>query len=406
MCVYRHRTWSLMDAPKKVYAPPCCCVTPLSRAGRLVCGHVPAAQTDELFTRLASVNAKAGPFGFAFVCGGLVEPHSTGNWEAEPHLLPYIRGERAVAVPTYFCHPTLDPCMVCDNLFCLGSFGVMRLEGLNVGFLWDDAAAQMTVDCVEAADRARGIDVLITRRWPQGILNQVAAADLPPRQTYETSDAAAAVAVALGPRYIFSPGERYFERRPYVTAQHPKHATRFFALAPVGNATKDKWIYAFRLAPNECAPLPEAVMSSPFGAAPPPRRARDDEQQGFKRWADLPADAGQQGERERRKKRPNADIYEKRSGGCWFCLESPTADHHLLVSLGDLTYLALAKGGVSEDHVIVLPQEHSTAVVDLPEATTLELERYKASLTAYAASVGNKKYMFYERNVPTKFAKD
>ncbi len=30
--------------------------------------------------------------------------------------------------------------------------------------------------------------------------------------------------------------------------------------------------------------------------------------------------------------RPNADIYVKRAGGCWFCLESTTAEHHLLGS--------------------------------------------------------------------------
>lgn len=41
------------------------------------------------------------------------------------------------------------------------------------------------------------------------------------------------------------------------------------------------------------------------------------------------------------------------SGDCWFCLSSPKVEKHLVTSVGQKVYLALAKGGLTPDHVLV-----------------------------------------------------
>ncbi len=62
-------------------------------------------------------------------------------------------------------------------------FGVMKLDDLNVGFLWDNDSAQLTIDSVAPADRKNGarpvvlagvsyafagIDIFVSRQWPKG----------------------------------------------------------------------------------------------------------------------------------------------------------------------------------------------------------------------------------------------
>lgn len=40
---------------------------------------------------------------------------------------------------------------------------------------------------------------------------------------------------------------------------------------------------------------------------------------------------------------------------CWFCLSSPEVEKHLVVAVSDCCYLALAKGGLSPFHALILP---------------------------------------------------
>nr|KAG5702915.1 hypothetical protein BaRGS_034688 [Batillaria attramentaria] len=51
------------------------------------------------------------------------------------------------------------------------------------------------------------------------------------------------------------------------------------------------------------------------------------------------------------------------TGPCWFCLGSPQVEKHLVVSVGTLTYLALAKGGLVADHVLILPIQHHQSTI-------------------------------------------
>jgi hypothetical protein len=40
---------------------------------------------------------------------------------------------------------------------------------------------------------------------------------------------------------------------------------------------------------------------------------------------------------------------------CWFCLSNVGVEKHLVIAIGDSCYLALAKGGLTQDHVLILP---------------------------------------------------
>ncbi|KAK4821225.1 hypothetical protein QYF61_015793 [Mycteria americana] len=84
-------------------------------------------------------------------------------------------------------------------------------------------------------------------------------------------------------------------------------------------------------------------------------------------------------------------------GPCWFCLASPEVEKHLVVSIGTHCYLALAKGGLLPDHVLILPIGHYQSVVDLSPEVVEEVTKYKSALKEFFRSKG-KRYVLFERN--------
>lgn len=44
------------------------------------------------------------------------------------------------------------------------------------------------------------------------------------------------------------------------------------------------------------------------------------------------------------KKKPRKSKIDFDISKCWFCLSSPSVEKHLIIAVGDFTYLALAKG--------------------------------------------------------------
>ncbi|KAM9051484.1 CWF19-like protein 1 isoform 3-T3 [Megaptera novaeangliae] len=84
-------------------------------------------------------------------------------------------------------------------------------------------------------------------------------------------------------------------------------------------------------------------------------------------------------------------------GPCWFCLASPEVEKHLVVNIGTHCYLALAKGGLSDDHVLILPIGHYQSVVELSAEVVEEVEQYKATLRRFFKSQG-KRCVLFERN--------
>lgn len=84
---------------------------------------------------------------------------------------------------------------------------------------------------------------------------------------------------------------------------------------------------------------------------------------------------------------------------CWFCLSSPQVEKHLIIAIGDYCYLTLAKGGLNDNHLLILPIEHIQSLNDDANSAELmqELGRFKKSLVDYfgTKSLG---VVFFERN--------
>lgn len=85
---------------------------------------------------------------------------------------------------------------------------------------------------------------------------------------------------------------------------------------------------------------------------------------------------------------------------CWFCLASPQVEKHLVISVGDYSYLALAKGGVVDDHLLILPIEHFQSTLTLPDNALEEIGKFKEALMKYFKD-NDKVPIFFERNFKT-----
>jgi diadenosine tetraphosphate (Ap4A) HIT family hydrolase len=73
---------------------------------------------------------------------------------------------------------------------------------------------------------------------------------------------------------------------------------------------------------------------------------------------------------------------------CWFCLSSPDVESHLVISIGDGYYCALAKGPLVPEHVLVIPVEHFPTTITMPAEPEAELRRYKNALGKYFEKQG------------------
>lgn len=87
------------------------------------------------------------------------------------------------------------------------------------------------------------------------------------------------------------------------------------------------------------------------------------------------------------------DIY--RSKDCWFCLSSANVESHLIISVGENFYCALAKGPLVQDHVLVIPVEHSPNTLSLAPECEIDLGRFQNSLKKYYKNQG-KEVVFFE----------
>jgi len=86
-----------------------------------------------------------------------------------------------------------------------------------------------------------------------------------------------------------------------------------------------------------------------------------------------------------------------RSADCWFCLSSPKVEKHLVVSIGEEVYLALAKGPLVPEHVLILPVTHYPAGAHLPDTVWNEVEKYRKSLAKCFKEKLGKGIVLYER---------
>ncbi|CAN6680851.1 unnamed protein product [Malus baccata var. baccata] len=90
-----------------------------------------------------------------------------------------------------------------------------------------------------------------------------------------------------------------------------------------------------------------------------------------------------EGESNSQQRRGSGNANSNRTTECWFCLSSPKVESHLIISIGEHYYCALAKGPLVEDHVLLIPIGHSPNTVSLPSECEIELDKFQNALKKY-----------------------
>jgi hypothetical protein len=209
----------------------------------------------------------------------------------------------------------------------------------------------------------------------------------------------------LKPRYHFSSSNFFFEREPFLhnptqDAPEAQRLTRFISLATHGNTAKQKALYAFSL-PNS-ADASVALTASPFVAkkrkaleADPYSRYSNDGDRGHGRKRGR----GQRGQRQ-----PPPGPSE-----CFFCLSNPNLATHLISSIGNDSYLTIAKGPLTTSetnaasginypaHALIIPLTHSPTLALIPdednarEKTYAEMNSFKTAMEKMISKASDNK---------------
>ncbi|XP_077180286.1 CWF19-like protein 1 isoform X2 [Paroedura picta] len=384
-----------------------------------------------LFGRVEAAQRKSGAFDLLLCVGNFFGSAQDTEWE------DYQTGRKKAPIQTYILganneetvhrFPDISGCELAENITYLGRKGVFSgASGLQIAYLSGVESLQepAPAHCFSSKDVAdlktsllstpkfKGVDILLTSCWPRGVEKfGNSPGDVDTKKC--GSGLVSVLAGSLKPRYHFSGLQKiYYERLPYrnhaVLQESAQHVSRFIALASVGNADKRKYLYAFSILPmssmdsSELVKQPQDVTENPFrgpggwvhGAQQLPGAEEEPMHQFFFDLSSKPKGKKRHSEGQARQqtqaKRPPCKP-PLPTAACWFCLASPEVEKHLVC------YLALAKGGLSPEHVLVLPIGHCSSMVELASEAVEEVEQYKSALKKFFRSKG-KRYVAFERN--------
>ncbi|KAH8905190.1 hypothetical protein BR93DRAFT_999343 [Coniochaeta sp. PMI_546] len=378
-------------------------------------------QLESAFKKLTALHSKNN-FSLALATGSLFS-----EAQDDEALTALLDGKISIPCPTYFTvgSHALPPAVVqkieadeeiAPNLHYLGKRSVTKTEdGVRIvalgGVLDTEIVAGQskeqhlpfhTLDDAKALKGANSADILLTAVWPAWIWCGSSTNVPADPSKIPASESIADLCSALKPRYHFSssPSDFFYEREPFFHApageetEPSTEVTRFISLAPYGNEAKAKALYAFTLSREPPpASLPQGSTVSPF-SRPQGGKKRPLAADGFSRFS-----ADGQGHDPRRKRQrhksppPGPDR-------CFFCLGNPNLSTHMVVSIGEESYLATAKGPLPSaetfgdrgldfpGHMVVVPFIHAPTVTReaMGEAdaarTFAEMSRFREALQA------------------------
>ncbi|XP_063980346.1 CWF19-like protein 1 isoform X2 [Diachasmimorpha longicaudata] len=382
-----------------------------------------------LFAKVDQINKKAGPFEFLLCVGNFF---GVNNIELEP----YKNGIKNIPVPTLIIgpnrvddienYPVLDGAEICQNLTYLGKRGLYSAgSGLKIAYISGVEAVQESLSndsinfsendvisvrnsCLKGQPSFRGIDILLTSQWSQNV-TKFDSND--PKFNFKGSRLISWLAAQVKPRYHVCGLEGiHYERPPYRNESKGgdsiEIASRFIALARVGNSQKLKWLYALNLTPVDRTRLMDLATKttdetpSPYPAAdlnsdPSSTDRKDTGKQFFYDMQLVNEGKRRSNQSDKYQKKPRKPDFDETK--CWFCLSSPSVEKHLVISVGTEVYVALAKGGLVYDHLLILPISHHQSFSIVPESVEKEIELYKKAIGRYYKSSGRVP-VFFERN--------
>ncbi|KAI9800140.1 MAG: hypothetical protein M1833_003467 [Piccolia ochrophora] len=374
-------------------------------------------QFSSVFKKLASLQSKP-PFSVAIIVGDFFADPAANSEQDDDELAALLEGKVIVPLPTYFTlntHPM--PAQVierisssqgelCENLYFIGKrttlttserIKIVALGGnldpnVTVGTSKDNFTPFHTLSDIKVLHGANNADILITSSWPTSI-RQGSKATFPEDGIEpEGHPSIADLCSILKPRYHFSTSTgSFFEREPFYhtpTQEQPdaRPITRFISLASYGNASKQKWLYAFSIDPAAPQPsvVPPGTTASPL-SSPSRKRPLDSQSRAFSRFA---------GDDQHHPSRPHKRARRPPPGPdeCFFCLSNENLATHLITSIADDSYLTIAKGPLTTastfpllefpSHMLIIPLSHSPTLSAIPEpdtraSTSREMTRYR-----------------------------
>lgn len=398
---------------------------------RLICGDV-ESKFDAIFDKVRNLHKKSN-FSFLICVGNFFSDNDDGS------LDKYKALEKQIPIPTYILGPNSEAQEkiyekyeireesneICPNLFFLGKRGIYTLaagftlaylsgiekkgEGEKKGWQYDKsdivALRNACVKNFSNIDDYRGIDFLLTNEWPSGIEG---------KDEENSSKLISFLSLNVKPRYHFCGSRnKHFEKAPFrvpaLNARSIEPVSRFIALAKVNNAEKSKFLYALNAQPLSTMRLTELMQKStdeidcPYIAmdfSGDIKESQEQIQQQFF-WShndgsNLGKRGRNDGQQQHKRFKPAVEAGEK----CWFCLQSPDLEKHLIICVGEHFYLALAKGPVNNFHTLIIPIEHVQSAALFNEDQFQELEIFKRSLKKLFDSK-NEAVVFFERNYMT-----
>lgn len=307
---------------------------------------------------------------------------------------------------------------ICENLSYLGRRGVFTLaSGFTVAYLSGIEAKETSKErwefdkkdvialrnsCLKNftnMDDYRGIDFLLTSQWPAGLAEA----------EENTSKLISFLSLGVKPRYHFCAlNNKHFEKAPFrFPAQNSRSietVSRFIALAKQNNTSKSKFLYALNVSPLATIRLTELLQTSTDEINCPylsvdfsdvSGQTNENVQFFWSNDDDNGKRRNNSADNQRKKFKPMMD-QEK----CWFCLSSGDVEKHLIISIGDNFYIALAKGPLNNYHALILPVNHVQSSANLSEEHFQELELFKRALKKFYESK-NLAAVFFERNYKT-----
>lgn len=307
------------------------------------------------------------------------------------------------------------------------------------------------MDALRALAEEPGIvDLFLTNEWPAGVVNGADTSNVPNQalDPHGYDPVVAELVAEIKPRYhIAGTKGVFYSREPYIN-DSATHVTRFIGLANVGNKEKQKFIHAISPTPASImsnadihakpqnatlSPYAASAKSAPIEEAPKRpaeitdaqywrydvKRQRQGEAEGarlcFKFTSSGSCPRGSKcnyrhdeeavehyqrnvcfdflnkGKCERGPECKFVHSLRERrhvESRCWFCLSSPDVESHLVISIGESYYCALAKGPLVPNHVLMIPVEHCPSTLMMPREAEAELGRYKNALGKYFEKQG------------------
>ncbi|KAI0567663.1 HIT-like protein [Gracilaria domingensis] len=251
-------------------------------------------------------------------------------------LLSCPSSARAMPIPTYFAAESFEGSEEKRTVAeHLHYVGPSALKILN------GLAVLLVAEGTESMFSAN-VDVLVSGA-PSGVGNDEKATRL---------------GLRVKPKYHFFPSEKFEKYEPFVL-RGCSYATRMIQVAEMG---RSKWLFAADITP--IAEIGEREFAS----------------------GKVLYEVGKSTAQKRRRRE------------CWFCL-SNKVEEHLVTYVGKEVYVAVAKGGLNESHLVIVPVSHVTSCMDINDTTREEIERIMDGIGRYYREKRSGEGFFFERVV-------